>query len=191
MVVVGKPTPPGPMLIVSLPITIVVGMAPIPIGYVVPLMITSVGSTVNVNPSAVTTDGVIGPAPVGKAAVVPAMPIPLGPMVKVSPFITVVMGTDPGLIVKVLPLIIASEGERENVKSPSVTTEKSDGEDGSATVVVARPTPLGPMLTVWPLMTVVIGELPGPIVNVCPPITASEAATEKVKPPAVTVEKLG
>lgn len=31
MVVVGNPTPPGPILIVSFPITIVVGMAPIPI----------------------------------------------------------------------------------------------------------------------------------------------------------------
>lgn len=32
MVVVGNPTPPGPILIVSFPITTVVGMAPIPIG---------------------------------------------------------------------------------------------------------------------------------------------------------------
>ena len=101
------------------------------------------------------------------------------------------MGTDPGLIVKVLPFITASEGERENVKSPSVTTENPDGEEGSATVVVARPIPFGPTLMVWPLITVVIGELPGPIVNVCPPMTASEAATAKVRPPAVTVEKVG
>lgn len=32
MVVVGNPTPPGPILIVSFPIIIVVGMAPIPTG---------------------------------------------------------------------------------------------------------------------------------------------------------------
>lgn len=32
VVVVGNPTPSGPILIVSFPITIVVGMAPIPIG---------------------------------------------------------------------------------------------------------------------------------------------------------------
>lgn len=32
MVVVGNPTPPGPILIVSFPIIIVVGMAPMPIG---------------------------------------------------------------------------------------------------------------------------------------------------------------
>lgn len=32
MVVVGNPTPSGPILIVAFPITIVVGMAPIPIG---------------------------------------------------------------------------------------------------------------------------------------------------------------
>lgn len=32
MVVVGNPTPPGPILIVSFPITTVVGMAPMPIG---------------------------------------------------------------------------------------------------------------------------------------------------------------
>lgn len=31
IVVVGSPTPPGPILIVSFPITIVVGMAPMPI----------------------------------------------------------------------------------------------------------------------------------------------------------------
>lgn len=32
IVVVGKPTPSGPILMVAFPITIVVGMAPIPIG---------------------------------------------------------------------------------------------------------------------------------------------------------------
>ena len=32
MMVVGNPTPPGPILIVSFPITIVVGLAPIPKG---------------------------------------------------------------------------------------------------------------------------------------------------------------
>lgn len=32
MVVVGNPTPPGPILIVSFPITTVVGIAPMPIG---------------------------------------------------------------------------------------------------------------------------------------------------------------
>lgn len=57
--------------------------------------------------------------------------------------------------------------------------------------MVAKPTPLGPMLMVWPLMTVVIGELPGPMVNVFPPITAADAPTANVSPPAVTVEKVG
>lgn len=114
----GNPIPPGPRLMVSVPTTMVVGVAPIPIGYVVPLMITSVGSTENVNPSTVTADGVEAPNSVGKAAVVPAMPIPLGPIVNVSPSMTVVIGTDPGPIVNVLPSITASEGDRDNVKWP-------------------------------------------------------------------------
>ncbi len=123
----GKPTPPGPILMVSLPITIVVGMAPMPIGYVVPLMITSVGSTVNVNPSAVIVERDWLPAPVLvglMAAVVPAMMISSGPMVTISPLTIVVRGTEPGPMRYVWPLITASEGEMENVKSPSVTTEK-------------------------------------------------------------------
>lgn len=57
--------------------------------------------------------------------------------------------------------------------------------------MVAKPTPLGPMLMVWPLMTVVIGELPGPMVKVFPSITAADGPTENVSPPAVTVEKVG
>ena len=160
-----KPIPLGPILIVALPMTSVVGVAPEPMGYVVPLMITSVGSTVIAIPSTVVTvadgPGVL----VGRLAVVPAMPIPLGPMVTTCPLMLVVIGTEPAPIRYVFPPITASEGERENVKSPRVTTEKL-GSAGNGTVVVARPIPFGPMLMVWPLMTVVVGEPPGLIVNV-------------------------
>ena len=51
--------PFGPMRTVSVPNTSVVGVAPLPIRYVVPEMITSPGSTENVKESAVTTEGVI------------------------------------------------------------------------------------------------------------------------------------
>lgn len=44
---------------------------------------------------------------------------------------------------------------------------------------------------VWPLMTVVIGELPGPMVKVLPSMTAADGPIENVSPPAVTVEKVG
>ncbi len=109
----------------------------------------------------------------------------------VWPLMTVVIGELPGPMVNVWPAITASDAATENVNPPAVTVEKFGSAGGSPTVVVARPTPLGPMLMVWPLMTVVIGALPGPIVNVWPAITASDAATEKVNPPAVTVEKVG
>lgn len=78
MVVELKPIPLGPILIVALPMTSVVGIAPEPIGYVFPLMITSVGSTVIAIPSTVVTVA-DGPGVfVERLAVVPAMPIPLG-----------------------------------------------------------------------------------------------------------------
>ncbi len=59
--------------------------------------------------------------------------------------------------------------------------------EAAVKVVVLNPTPLGPMLIVWPLKTSVVGLAPGPKVNVDPPITTNEDPTsEKVTPPAVT-----
>lgn len=162
-------------------------------------MITSVGSTVNVNPSTVIVLRVPPPSPVVigpdvvlvaglvKPAVVPAIMMPEGPIVTTSPLMVVVMGTEPGPMEKVLPLITACEGDMEKVRSPSVTMEYVGR--GRATVVVASPMPLGPMLIVCPFMTVVVEGVLGPMLNVWPAITAADGPTENVKPPAVTVEK--
>lgn len=163
-------------------------------------MITSVGSTVNVNPSTVIVLLVPPPPPpvvsapkvvlvagLVKPAVVPAIMMPEGPIVTTSPFMVVVMGTEPGPMENVFPLITACEGDREKVRSPSVTTEYVGR--GRATVVVASPMPFGPILIVCPLMTVVVEGVLGPMLKVWPAMTAADGPTEKVKPPAVTVEK--
>lgn len=161
-------------------------------------MITSVGSTVNVNPSTVIVlllpppvvsapEGIVFVAELIKPAVVPAMMIPEGPIVTTSPLMVVVMGTEPGPMENVFPLITACDGDREKVRSPSVTMEYVGL--GRATVVVASPMPLGPMLIVCPFITVVVEGVLGPMLKVWPAITAADGPTEKVKPPAVTVEK--
>lgn len=161
-------------------------------------MITSVGSTVNVNPSTVIVL-LVPPPPVISApkvvfvaepikpAVVPAMMMPEGPIVTISPSMVVVMGTEPGPMENVFPLITACEGDKEKVRSPSVTMEYVGL--GRATVVVASPMPFGPMLIVCPFITVVVEGVLGPMINVWPAMTAADGPTEKVKLPAVTVEK--
>jgi hypothetical protein len=59
-------------------------------------------------------------------------------------------------------------------------------------VVVLKPTPLGPMVIVYPLYTSVVGWAPGPNVNVDPLITtAEEPISENVVPPAVTAWVVG
>ncbi len=54
-------------------------------------------------------------------------------------------------------------------------------------MVVANPIPCGPMLIVCPLRTVVMGVLPGVILNVLPSTTASDGVNENVSPAAVTM----
>lgn len=76
----------------------------------------------------------------------------------------VVMGTEPGPIENVFPLITACDGDREKVRSPSVTMEYVDL--GRATVVIASPMPLGPMLIVCPFITVVVDGVLGPMLKV-------------------------
>lgn len=139
-------------------------------------MITSVGSTVNVNPSTVIVllvpppsvifapEEIVLVAGLNKPAVVPAIMMPEGPIVTTSPFMVVVMGTEPGPMENVFPLITACEGDREKVRSPSVTMEYVGL--GRATVVVASPMPLGPMLIVCPFITVVVEGVLGPMLNV-------------------------
>lgn len=103
-------------------------------------------------------------AGLNKPAVVPAIMMPEGPIVTTSPFMVVVMGTEPGPMENVFPLITACEGDREKVRSPSVTMEYVGL--GRATVVVASPMPLGPMLIVCPFITVVVEGVLGPMLNV-------------------------
>ena len=62
---------------------------------------------------------------------------------------------------------------------------------GSATVVLARPIPCGPMLTVCPFITVSIGSVSGPMEKVFPATTAWEGPTENVKSPAVIAWNCG
>lgn len=139
-------------------------------------MITSVGSTVNVTPSTMIVlplppppvvsapEEIVFVAEFIKPAVVPAMMMPEGPIVTTSPLMVVVMGTEPGPIENVFPLITACDGDREKVRSPSVTMEYVDL--GRATVVVASPMPLGPMLIVCPFITVVVEGVLGPMLKV-------------------------
>ena len=153
MVVLAKPTPLGPKLTVWLPITAVVADAPLPIAYVVPLMTAAVGPTENVRPPAVTPDIV------GTETVVLAKPTPLGPKLTVCPPITVVVGNAPLPIAYVVPLTTASVTPTEKVRPPAVTWDNA----ATGTVVLAKPTPPGPKLTVWSPIIVVIGEAAPPI----------------------------
>ena len=93
----------------------------------------------------------------------------------------------PGEIRNVLPSTTASDGDKENVRPAAVTMLVGwELALGIGIVVDANPIPCGPMLIVCPLRTVVIGVLPGVILNVLSSTTASEGDTEKVRPPAVT-----
>jgi hypothetical protein len=74
----------------------VVGVAPIPMAYVVPSITTAVGWTVRISPSTVTIEAPAKPVALGSAAVVPANPIPSGPMITLCPLIVVVIGATPG-----------------------------------------------------------------------------------------------
>ena len=103
-----------------------------------------------------------------------------------------VIGVLPGIILNVLPSTTASEGDTENVRPPAVTTLVGwELVLGSATVVLARPIPCGPMLTVCPFITVIIGSTSGPMENVFPAMTAWDGATANVKPPAVIAWNCG
>ena len=103
----------------------------------------------------------------GIGIVVVANPIPCGPILTVCPLRTVVMGVLPGEIRNVLPSTTASDGDRENVSPAAVTTLVGwESAFGIGIVVVANPIPCGPMLIVCPLRTVVMGVLPGVILNV-------------------------
>jgi len=74
----------------------------------------------------------------------------------------------------------------------AVDVAVADAEVTGATVVEpATATPLGPMLTVLPPMTVVVAGAPEPMRYVVPLMTACVLPTEKVRPAAVTPERAG
>ena len=187
IVVDANPIPCGPMLIVCPLRTVVIGVLPGVILNVLPSMTASDGFNENVSPAAVTI--LVGwELALGNGIVVVANPIPCGPMLIVCPLRTVVMGVLPGVILNVLPSTTASDGFNENV-SPAAVTILVGWEFalGNGIVVVANPIPCGPMLIVCPLRTVVIGVLPGVILNVLPSMTASDGFNENVSPAAVTI----
>lgn len=176
IVVLAKPSPFGPKLTVWPPITAVIVDTSLPIAYVVPLITAAVGPTENVRPPAVTSDIV------GTEMVVVTKPTPFDPKLTVWPPITVVVADTPLPIANVVPLMTASVDPMANVRPPAVTPNIV----GTGMVVVAKPTPFGPKLTVWPSTTVVVADAPLPIANVMPLMTASVDPTANVTPPAVT-----
>jgi hypothetical protein len=180
MVVVANPMPSGPMLIVCPLTTLVVCVAPGPIVNVVPSITATEEPSKNVIPPAVIVEN--GP-PKGGMVVV-ANPMPSGPILMVSPLRILVVCDAPGPIVNVVPSMTAMEEPSKNVRPPAVIVE--NGPPNGGMVVVANPMPLGPILTVWPSMTLVVGVAPGPILNVVPPTTAMEDPTEKAIPLTVT-----
>ena len=186
IVVVANPIPCGPILIVCPLRTVVMGALPGEIWNVLPSTTASDGDSENVSPAAITM--LVGwELTFGIGIVVVANPIPCGPMLIVCPLRTVVMGVLPGEIWNVLPSTTASDGESENVSPAAVTTLVGwELAFGIGIVVAANPIPFGPILIVCPLRTVVMGVLPGVILNVWPSTTASEGDTEKVRPPAAT-----
>ena len=77
----------------------------------------------------------------------------------------------------------------EKVRPPAVTADgEEEAPDGASTVVLAKPTPLGPKLTVLSPITFVVGEAFFPTEYVVPLMTATFGATTNVRPPAVTAE---
>lgn len=88
------PTPLGPMLIVFPPMTVVTGVAPLPILYVVPLMTACVPPTEKVSPAAVTPDntGAAALPPATGLRVVEGPATPFGPRLMVWPFTTTDVG---------------------------------------------------------------------------------------------------
>ena len=163
IVVEGNFTPPGPITIVSPETTRVSVGAPLPIAYLVPPMMTSVGSIENVRPSAVTGVGVIKGRP-GGGTVVERKATPPGPITIVSPEIVKVLVGAPLPIAYLVPPMITSVGSIENARPSAVTgVGVMDGREGGTRVVKGRPTPPGPRLTVSVPMTSVFGAEPGPI----------------------------
>lgn len=164
-----NPTPPGPTLTVTPSNTSVVGVAPGPIVKVIDPITTRLAPiSENVMPPAVTAS--VCMARGGGATVVPpapAMPMPPGPILTVTPLTTSVVGDAWAPSVKVLePRTTTLDPISEKVRPAAVTTCVGFPFGGGKSVVPWLPTPLGPMLNVWPWTTTVVGAAAGPRVKV-------------------------
>lgn len=118
----------------------------------------------------------------GIGMVVLCVPMPLGPREIVCPPITTVVGVVPGERVKVWVPIITVEPISVRGTLPIVRTCVVGADPAGWIVVLGKPTPPGPTEIVWPLMTVVVGAAPGPMLNVELPIMATEDPTATVTP---------
>jgi len=171
IVVLGRPTPLGPMEMVFPPTTVVSVEAPWPILYVVPFKIASVLSTEKVNPPIVTTEKFGS----GATVVVPR-PTPLLPSEIVWLPTTILVGFDPGPIVYVVPEMTAKLGPTVNVRPCAVITSGAIGAPViliGATVVDGKITPPLPMVRVLvPIFMVLLDPAPIPIAKVVPEMMA-------------------
>jgi hypothetical protein len=171
-VVVLKPTPFGPIVIVCPLYTSVVGFAPAPNVNVVPPITTSEEPiSEKVIPPAVTAC-VVGLK--GKVKVAPPTPSPVEAIVKVCPFRTVVVGVALGPMVIVTPSTTARvEPSSVIERPPTIPSWVPVGWDGPPRVVPSKETPDGPMVIVSPFTTSVVTGTLGPYVNVDPLMTAT------------------
>lgn len=183
-----SPTPLGPILIVCELKMSVMGVAPGPMVKVLEPITTKLEPiSLNVTPPAVNTLVGAGVAAGGAIVVLPPMPTPPGPILIVTELNTSVVGVAPEPIVNVLaPITTKLDPISENVMPPPVTTFVCCA--GGGAIVVLPPTPIlpGPILTVTPLTTAVVGVACVPSVKVLPPMTTRlELSSEKVMPTAV------
>lgn len=117
---------------------------------------------------------------------------PLEPTMIVSPPTTTVVGVAPAPIAYFVPDMYTSPGSTENTSPPAETADQvGSGVPSGITVLDGRTSPLGPAVMVWPPMTRVVSVAPGPIWSVVPEMMASVEPISKVRPAAVTAEKVG
>lgn len=95
------------------------------------------------------------PAP---ARVVDANPTPADPILMVWPLTTIVVGVAEAPILYVVPAMITSEAPMPTLTPAIAVVAKFE----PTKVVEAKPTPLGPMLMVCPLTTIVVGSAEDP-----------------------------
>jgi hypothetical protein len=124
---------------------------------------------------------------IGPTIVVPVSPIPPGPMLIVWPSTTAVVGDKPGPKVKVVPSIIATEEPEPRGSISILTPFGTEVGLANGKVSIAGPTPPGPILTVCPLITAVVGVEPGPTSKVEPPSTIADEPSKVAATPLIVI----